>query len=155
MGAISSSEMSNRQVIAIFLIGLALLLAAFWAGLSVIKDDANPTTRASGPQRPAVERQQEQRPEQASTAVAQTGVSGDGRKYIVVVAEFGTMAEARQLETQLEALNYISASVTTPEGQYPLYRVEVGPYNNKEDAEQTATELRNQGRKGIMIIPQK
>ena len=65
------------------------------------------------------------------------------------------MAEAKQLEAQLEGLNYISASVTTPEGQYPLYRVEVGPYTTKEEAEQTATELRNQGRKGIMIIPQK
>ena len=32
--------MSNKQVVAIFIIGIALLLAAFWAGLVIVKQDA-------------------------------------------------------------------------------------------------------------------
>jgi hypothetical protein len=33
--------MSNKQVIAIFIIGVGLLLGAFWAGLYVVKQNAD------------------------------------------------------------------------------------------------------------------
>ena len=39
-----NQAMSNKQVIAIFIIGVGLLLGAFWAGLYVVKQDTDANT---------------------------------------------------------------------------------------------------------------
>jgi cell division septation protein DedD len=132
--------MSNKQVIAIFIVGLALLLAAFWAGLNVVKQ----STAASDPQ-PAAKQQQAASAPQDPAAAAES-------RHVVFVAAFGTLEPARKLESELKQKNYLAAHVKMPAGQDTLYRVNIGPYDRR-DADKVATELSTEGRKGIMILP--
>jgi cell division septation protein DedD len=132
--------MSNKQVTAIFVIGVALLLGAFWAGLKVVKQDSDAdTNQASAPARNA----------QGSASPAQPG-SAEAR-YIVRVAAFGTVEQANQLAQELRR-KYISAHTQAPSGEDTLFRVNIGPYNRREDAQQVANELAGEGRKGVMIL---
>jgi cell division septation protein DedD len=132
--------MSNKQVIAIFIVGLALLLAAFWAGLNVVKQ----STAASDPQ-PAAKQQQ-------AVSGSQDPASSSESRHVVFVAAFGTLEPARKLESELKQNNYLAAHVKMPAGQDTLYRVNIGPYDRR-DADKVATELSTEGRKGIMILP--
>ena len=141
--------MSNKQVIAIFIIGIALLLGAFWAGLYVVKQDTLPSANQGAAanqnaQAGAVGRQN-------SNAQAQAQPAGENARYVVHVGTYGTLAEAKQLETMLRQKNYVSTYVQMPSGQESLYRVNIGPYD-KRVADQVAAQLSNE-RKGIMIIP--
>jgi cell division septation protein DedD len=133
--------MSNKQVIAIFILGLALLLGAFWAGLSVVKQDGTETNTSSQPQKqePADKQQRDQ------------GAPAEAR-YVVSVAAFGTIEPAKKLEAELRQKNYLAAHVRVPTSQDTLYRVNIGPYDRR-DADKVANELSNEGRKGIMILP--
>jgi cell division septation protein DedD len=132
--------MSNKQVIAIFIVGLALLAAAFWAGLNVIKQG----TAASEPQ-PSTKQQQ-------AVSGSQDPVGAADSRYVVFVAAFGTLEPARKLESELRQKTYLAAHVKMPSGQDTLYRVNIGPYDRR-DADKVATELSTEGRKGIMILP--
>jgi cell division septation protein DedD len=40
-----------------------------------------------------------------------------------------------------------------PGGDDTLYRVYIGPYPKREDAETVQNELSSDGRKGVMIVP--
>jgi len=144
--------MSNKQVIAIFIIGVGLLLGAFWAGLYVVKQNADANSnQAPAPARGA----------QAAAAAKQTpanantpGPAADsGTQYVVYIASFGTLEKAKQLEADLLKLNYRSAFVQMPANQETLYRVNIGPYD-KSDAEKVVMMLSNE-RKGLMILPWK
>lgn len=137
--------MSNKQVIAIFIIGVGLLLGAFWAGLYVVKQDTAANTNQSGAAAPG---------KQPSTNANTPGQAADNSsQYVVFVASFGTLEKAKQLEAELQKLNYRAAYVQMPSNQDTLYRVNIGPYD-KADAEKVATLLSNE-RKGIMILPWK
>jgi cell division septation protein DedD len=145
--------MSNKQVIAIFIIGVGLLLGAFWAGLYVVKQDTTRNTNQSGAAtrggQPAASGKQ---PSTNANTPGQPAESSSSQ-YVVFVASFGTLEKAKQLEAELQKLNYRAAYVQTPSNQDTLYRVNIGPYD-KADAEKVATLLSNE-RKGIMITPWK
>lgn len=125
--------MSNKQVVAIFIIGIVLLLGAFGAGLYVVKQDANAASAN------AVNTQKQ---------AAQVEQSASD-KYAIHVASFGTLEEANKFMLDLRA-RYTSAYTQSPAGGQGLYHVNIGPYD-KRDAEQVAEELRKDGRKGVMV----
>jgi len=143
--------MSNKQVSAIFIIGIALLLGAFWAGLKVVKQDS--TRDASRTSAPAPNAQASASPGAQSPSPqspAPQANSGEAR-YMVRVAAFGTAEQANQLALELRR-RYISAHAQEPGGDDTLFRVNIGPYNRREDAQQVANQLAGEGRKGVMII---
>jgi cell division septation protein DedD len=147
--------MSNKQVIAIFIIGVGLLLGAFWAGLYVVKQDstanANQSRSANQNSRAAGGANQNSQP--ASNANIQSQPGGSDARYIVQVgSSFGTAEKANELTSQLRH-KYPSAHTQNPTGTDTLYRVRIGPYNSREDAQQVANELASQGFKGVMIFP--
>lgn len=143
--------MSNKQVIAIFIIGVGLLLGAFWAGLYVVKQNTDANTNKSTPSAGDAQ------PAATGKTPANTNAPGQpaetSSQYVVFVASFGTLEKAKQLEADLQKLNYRAAYVQMPAGQESLYRVNIGPYD-KPDAEKVATLLSNE-RRGIMILPWK
>jgi cell division septation protein DedD len=143
--------MSNKQVIAIFMLGVALLLGAFWAGLYVVKQDA--ITARSQDDAANRNTQGGQTGKQVSanaSAQPREQAAGDNARYVVFVAAYGTLDKAKQLESELRK-KYLAAHVQMPGGQDGLYRVNIGPYD-KRDADKVAGELSNE-RKGIMILP--
>lgn len=139
---------NNRQAIAVFILGIAFLLAAFWAGLNVVKRDAiGPIHQSDNPVRPA----QATRPGgQEGSAQATVEPPGDAG-YILQVAGFGTADKASQLVADLRR-KYKSAHVQAPSGDDTIYRVLIGPYPTRAETDQVAGELAAQGMKGVMIL---
>jgi DedD protein len=147
--------MSNKQVIAIFIIGVGLLLGAFWAGLYVVKQDstANANQSRSANQNARAASGGNQNSQLTSNANTQSQPGGADARYIVQVgSSFGTVEKANELTSQLRH-KYPSAHTQNPTGTDTLYRVRIGPYNSREDAQQVANELASQGFKGVMIFP--
>jgi cell division septation protein DedD len=141
--------MTNKQVIAVFVGGVVLLLGAFWAGLSVIKRD--PASDASTANQNGRTASTNQRAANANSGTREQPGTENAR-YVVFVAAFGTLEKAKQLESDLRR-KYLAAHVKTPTGnQETLFRVNIGPYD-KQDADKVATELATEGRKGIMVLP--
>src|SRR5215813_13533071 len=140
--------MSNKNVIAVFAIGLMLLLGAFWAGLYAVKKPAGslPTLNASDastqPATPQVPAQPEPQPETSPNA-----------RFVVQVGGFGTAEKANELVAQLKKQRYLAAYLQEPTRGDRLYRVLIGTYNAKEDAQQVANELAGQGFKGVQVVP--
>ena len=143
--------MSNKQVIAIFIIGVGLLLGAFWAGLYVVKQDTDANTNQ------AMATTRAAQPTAGKQPTANSNTPGQGTdnssQYVVYIASFGTLEKAKQLEGELLKLNYRSAFVQMPSSQETLYRVNIGPYD-RADAEKVVMMLSNE-RKGLMIMPWK
>ncbi|HEV8487311.1 MAG TPA: SPOR domain-containing protein [Blastocatellia bacterium] len=139
---------NNRQAIAVFILGIAFLLAAFWAGLNVVKRDAiGPIHQPDNPARPG----QATRPAgQEGSAQATVEPPGDAG-YILQVAGFGTADKANQLVADLRR-KYKSAHVQAPSGDDTIYRVLIGPYPTRAETDQVAGELAAQGMKGVMIL---
>ena len=147
--------MSNKQVVAIFIIGIALLLAAFWAGLVIVKQDAP----ASANQSPGAAVNQNAALAQAGKAAANANLvtrppnqpaTDESARYVVLIGKYGTLDQAKQIQAEIRR-DYIAAYVQMPSGGDTLYAVAIGPYSRKE-AEQVAADLSNK-RKGIMIQP--
>jgi cell division protein FtsN len=136
--------MKNRQVIAIFIVGIALLLVAFWAGLSVVKDDDQTASANQGAQ-PA--------PKQAASEPREQPPDGEARYVVQIGGSFGTEAAADQLTAELRRKRYLSAETRKPSGADTLYRVHIGPYKSREEAQQVARQLGDEGYKGVMILP--
>lgn len=149
--------MSNKHVIAIFVIGIGLLLGAFWAGLYVVKQDAsaNPSqsqaTSQSAASNPGTAAAAKVVPANANTQ-PQPPSSSDTRYIVQVGASFGTVDKANELTAQLKK-KYLGAHTQNPTGGDTLYRVRIGPYDRRDDAQQVANELSSQGFKGVMIFP--
>lgn len=147
--------MSNKQVAAIFIIGIALLLAAFWAGLFIVKQDtpasANQTSGAA-PNQPGAGNQANKPATNANltTRPASDPVADDNARYVVLIGKYGTVDQAKQVQAEIRR-DYIAAYVQMPNGGDTLYAVAIGPYSRKE-AEQVAADLSNK-RRGIMIQP--
>ena len=147
--------MSNKQVIAIFIIGVGLLLGAFWAGLYVVKQDstANSNQSRSANQNSRAASGGNQNSQAASNGNTQSQPGGSDARYIVQVgSSFGTAEKANELTSQLRH-KYPSAHTQNPTGADTLYRVLIGPYQSREEAQQAANELASQGFKGVMIFP--
>jgi len=146
--------MSNKQVVAIFIIGIALLLAAFWAGLFIVKQDAPVSANLSASAAPNQNAATAQTTRPAAntnlTTAAAQPAAGDNAQYVVLVGTFGTLEQAKQLEADMR-LDYIATHVQMPSGDNTLYTVAIGPYSKKE-ADQVAADLSNK-RRGIMIQP--
>ena len=150
--------MSNKQVIAIFIIGVGLLLGAFWAGLYVVKQDtvanannsrvANQNSQNTSP----TNQTSASKPASANSNNQPQQPSSDARYIVQVGSSFGTAEKANELTAQLRR-KYPSAHTQNPSGSDTLYRVRIGPYNSREDAQQVANELASQGFKGVMISP--
>lgn len=149
--------MSNKHVIAIFVIGIGLLLGAFWAGLYVVKQDAsaNPSqsqvTSQSAASNPGTAAAAKAVPANANTQ-PQSPSSSDTRYIVQVGASFGTVDKANELTAQLKK-KYLGAHTQNPTAGDTLYRVRIGPYDRRDDAQQVANELSSQGFKGVMIFP--
>ena len=136
-GAAPRRTMSNRQAVAIYVAGVLLLLIAFTAGLSVIKNRTveDPITpKQNGAARESIN--------QPSTSELQ---------FEVLVAPYGTLAKARQVEAELRNRRYYSAHVKMPVSGETLYRVVIGPYT-RADADRVASELSKEGLKGLMVV---
>ncbi|MEK6322843.1 MAG: SPOR domain-containing protein [Acidobacteriota bacterium] len=150
--------MSNKQVIAIFIIGVGLLLGAFWAGLYVVKQDtvANANnSRASNQNSPGASSANQTsagKPASANSNTQSQQASSDARYIVQVGSSFGTAEKANELTSQLRR-KYPSAHTQNPAGPDTLYRVRIGPYTSREDAQQVTNELASQGFKGVMIFP--
>src|SRR5215468_6247858 len=127
---------NNKQVVAIFIIGIVLLLGAFWAGLYVVKQDtgSNAGQTAAGSQNP-----QSDRKANSNSQARDQQTSPDARYVVQVGASYGTAALANQAVAELRD-KYKSAYVQNPIGGDSLYRVRIGPYNTREDAQQVAND---------------
>jgi cell division septation protein DedD len=141
--------MNNKQVVAIFIIGVALLLGAFWAGLYVVKQDTapnanQPAANQNAPGNAAAN-------QSAANQNAQT--ANDNERFIVSAWTVGTLDEAKKREGQLKDKGYRAAFVQQPTAANPLFQVVIGPYK-RSDAEKVAGELSNEI-KGIKIMPYK
>ena len=145
--------MSNKQVIAIFIIGVGLLLGAFWAGLSVIKQDPASDAANQNSQSSSTGNQTAAGKSASANINAQPQPASSDARYIVQVgSSFGTAEKANELSTQLRR-KYASARTQNPTPPDTLFRVRIGPYNTREDAQVVANELASQGFKGVMIMP--
>src|SRR5438128_10874068 len=123
--------MSNKQVVAIFILGIALLLAAFWAGLFIVKQDAPaganhssnaaPAPNATGAQvaKPTVN---------ANLTTQPVSAAGDEARYMVLIGKCGTLDQAKQIQTEIRR-DYLAAFVQMPSGDNTLYTVAIGPYS--------------------------
>jgi cell division septation protein DedD len=146
--------MSNKQVVAIFVLGIVMMFVAFWAGLSVIQGNivssSNQATVKNAntppPQKPV------EPPKQTETAVTDSSVETTPQTlYLVRVAAFGTQQKAEELKDELKK-NFLSAYVQMPDGAETLYNVNLGPFGKREEAQQVANTLSIEGRKILGIF---
>lgn len=70
---------------------------------------------------------------------------GKGR-YIVQVASFGSVNNARRLTAQLQELGYVVSADTVKMDAGTLHRVRVGPYASESDADRAVATLKTQVR---------
>src|SRR5262245_5031433 len=151
--------MSNRQVIAVFFAGVCLLAAALWAGLSISRQGRARTSETTagtkgGQVTASATSNGQDRNNASQSRPSPTGEDDQNARFIVHVATFGTAEQADQLTRELRR-KYLSADTQRPtQGGDTLYRVNIGPYKSRADAEQVARELQGEGRKGIMVLPQ-
>jgi len=149
--------MTNKQAIITFIVGVGFLLAAFWAGMNVAKYGRAPSASADTTKNRgttgSTARADSGSPGAASTTASNGKDSVEASSYIVRVAAFGTEDKADKLAIELRH-KYLSAHTEEPvAGDDSLYRVDIGPYERRDEAEQVARELATEGRKGVMIIP--
>src|SRR5215467_14289341 len=150
--------MSNKQVIAIFFTGVCLLVIAFWAGMTIsrhgrtVQSEPNVASKGAGTGAPATAGGQDRAGGQSRPSPA--AQDDQNARFIVHVATFGTAEQADRLTRELRR-KYLSADTQQPtQSGDTLYRVNIGPYKSRADAEQVARELQGEGRKGIMVLPQ-
>ncbi|HEY6331676.1 MAG TPA: SPOR domain-containing protein [Blastocatellia bacterium] len=146
--------MTNKQAITVFVFGVGFMLAAFWFGMTVAKNSvssaANSPSPAVGPAN-SVQRKAVNAPAQ-SRAVTNSDSAGVSR-YIVRVAAFGTQNDADKFAMDLRR-KYLSAHTQPPtSNDDSLYRVDIGPYEKRDEADAVARELGVEGHKGVIILP--
>jgi cell division septation protein DedD len=149
------STMSNKNVLAVFVVGLALLLAAFWAGLYLVGQQPKPVP--SGPASiagAADARSTQPVSTHASSGDLQSDPGSPDTRYIVQVSAYGTAEKANELVARLKK-KYLAAYTQSPSEGEQVYRVCIGLFTAREQAQQIATELTGEGFKGVMIVPTK
>src|SRR5262245_58111258 len=112
--------LSNKQVIAIFFAGLLMLLIAFGADLSVIK---NSLTKAMNQDERTTTKPQP-KPEATTQSATvptdsnvQSAVPPVSMKYIIKFQVYGTKEAAERARAELRNKNYWSAYIQEPSGQ--------------------------------------
>ena len=110
--------MTNKQVVAIFIIGIALLLVAFWAGLFIVKQDAPASASQSSNAAPNQNAAGGQVGKAAAnsnltTRSANSPATDENAQYVVLIGTFGTIEQAKQLESDLRR-DYIATHVQMP-----------------------------------------
>ena len=145
----------GKQTAALFVLGVALLLCLFWAGLSVSRKEGSPgmsQTDQSANRAPDVTPKPRASATPSTPEPVRTPERTGGRVWMVHVATFGTVEQADRLTAELRR-KYLSARTNKPApgDQDKLFRVLIGPYEHPE-AEQVASELTAEGRKGVMIV---
>ena len=153
-----SETMSNKQVIAIFFTGVLMLVVAFWVGLSIkrhsVASSTPPAASKSGQPAASTSSNAQSRNAEPQSSSSSTAQDDQNARFIVHVATFGTAEQADQLTRELRR-KYLSADTQQPtQSGDTLYRVNIGPYKSRADAEQVARELQGEGRKGVMVLPQ-
>jgi cell division septation protein DedD len=146
--------MSNKQVIAIFGLGIVMMFVAFWAGLSVMKGSIVSSSNQAAVKNTSTPQQQKpaEPPKQTEAAVASPTVEATPQtRYLVRVAAFGTQQKAEELKNELRK-SFISAHVQMPEGTETLYNVNLGPFDRREVAQQVANDLSMEGKKILGIF---
>jgi len=73
-------------------------------------------------------------------------------RYVVQLAESYTTAKEADKVTWHLRRQYPNAHTNSPSGSETHYRVRVGPFSNRGDAEQVAKELEGQGFKGAKVL---
>jgi cell division septation protein DedD len=155
--------LSNKQVVAIFVLGIVMLFVAFWAGLSVIKGSIVSSSNQTAQKSSNLPQQQKpaEPPKPSEAAVASPAPpaaqspspeAGEDKRYTVRVAAFGTQEKAEELKNELRKKNYLSAHVEAPTAENTLYHVNVGPFKLREEAQQVANELSIEGKKVLGIF---
>jgi cell division protein FtsN len=155
-GYVERDTMSNKQVIAIFFAGVLLLVISFWVGLSIKRHNtaAAPVAAAASKGMPATGPNAQARNSDQQSPSPGTAEDDQNARFIVHVATFGTAEQADRLTRELRR-KYLSADTQQPaQSGDTLYRVNIGPYKSRADAEQVARELQGEGRKGVMVLPQ-
>jgi cell division septation protein DedD len=146
--------MSNKQVVAIFVLGIVMMFVAFWAGLSAIQGNIVSSSNQAivknantpPPQKPI------EPPKQTEMAGTDSSVdTAPQTLYLVRMAAFGTQQKAEELKDELRKGGFLSAHVQLPEGTETLYNVNVGPFAKREEAQQAANSLSIEGRKIVSI----
>jgi cell division protein FtsN len=155
---VERDTMSNKQVIAIFFTGVLLLVISFWVGLSIKRHNApsstSPADTKTKQPAPSAGSNAQNRGAESQSPGPATSEEDQNARFIVHVATFGTAEQADRLTKELKR-KYLSADTQQPaQGGDTLYRVNIGPYKSRADAEQVARELQGEGRKGIMVLPQ-
>ncbi len=153
-GSAQKQLMSNKQVIAIFVLGIVMMFVAFWAGLSVLKGSIVSSSNQAVVKN--ANTQQQQKPaevqKQTEAAVASPPVETTAQtRYLVRVAAFGTQQKAEELKNELRK-SFISAHVQMPAGLETLYNVNLGPFDRREEAQQVANGLSMEGKKILGIF---
>jgi DedD protein len=99
----------------------------------VAKDSSKDTNKTATPTAPT------SKPVDASNA------SSTGARYVVQVAAFAEAAKAREVRIKLEAQGYktYSQAIDSPKGK--VWRVRVGPFDNKAAAEKAKSQLSGKG----------
>lgn len=145
-------ELNNRQVITAFAIGITLLLIAFWAGMSV-RRGAEPgvaVTEAFSERASTTSGQSKPADQQQPQTLSDSNAAG---RFLVVVATVGTETQANEMTATLRRDRYLSTHVQHPgPASGSLFRVVIGPYSKREDAELVQNELLAQGRKGVTVL---
>jgi cell division protein FtsN len=148
--------MSNKQVIAVFIAGLLMMLLAFGAGLSVIKSSLSPG--AAQPEMKNTKKADSTSPMAAKPAIetSPNAETSGATKYIIKFNKaYATREAAQRDRAELLSKNYMSAYIQEPTGPDTLYYVNVGPYESRDEAQKIVNELSSQGYKGMMIYTNK
>src|SRR5690349_16854356 len=115
--------MSNKQVVAIFILGIALLLAAFWAGLVIVKQDAPVSANQSpnaAPTAQAASAQAAKPTMNANLTTQPPGATSEDARFMVVIGKYGTLDQAKQIQAEIRR-DYLAAFVQSPRGDDTLY----------------------------------
>ena len=144
--------MGNKQVITIFFIGILMLVAAFWAGLTIIKGSVTGGNKSAATVSKSTRAGESPSTQAAAGSVVAMNSSANGdARYVVRVAAYGTQEEAQKIVDDLKGERYLSAHIRTPDAENALYRVFIGPFELRDAAQQVANELAAAGKKGLMI----
>ncbi|GEM_PF-1333115 len=150
--------LSNKQVVAVFITGLLMLLIAFGAGLSVIKNSLAPGSNSEEVKTAKPPTKTEATTQAAATPSDSREQSMEASvplKYTIKFQVYGTKEAAERARAELRNKNYWSAYIQEPTGQDTLYQVNIGPYDSRDEAQKISSELSTQGYKGLMIYTSK
>ena len=100
------------------------------------------TEKGAASTRPPVERPEEKALPPPVTAAPRAGVTGDG--FVVQVAALRDRTEADAIVKRLAGKGYQAFVVNPVPGKPPVYKVQVGRFAERGDAEKTAARLKSQ-----------